>query len=185
MILQINFSGDKQSYLIMLTVGVVKETVLVGTLNIVMPTADVYTDGAQMYTFYRGNPYHPNCSIWDTEWNQILNATFDKLTVNETCLNGIPKEKLKYDHHLTWATLLLIPFLLNYIASWYAWYQTDKRKQFTWLACLVGLYPQLRAGIIIRELLRDQREDSPRRRSLNENSVKMRFSWRQCPTPSS
>ena len=152
-----------------------KETVLIGTLNIAMPTQDVFSDGAQMYKFYRGNPYHPSCEIWGREWNRILNHTYDNLTVNETCLDGIPKEQLKYDHHPTWATLLLIPFLLNYIASWYAWYQTDKRKQFTWLACLVGLYPQLRAGIIIRELLRDQKrgltEKKKFERELSENEV--------------
>ena len=159
----------------MTTAGVMKETVLIGTLNIAIPTSDVYSDGVQIYRFYRGNPYHPNCETWDTEMNQILNATFDKLTINETCFDGIPKEKLEYDHHPIWATLLLIPFLLNYTASWYAWYQLDNRKQFTWLACLVGLYPQLRAGIVIRELWRDPKkglaEKKKFERELSENEV--------------
>ena len=159
----------------MTTAGVVKETVLIGTLNIVLPTADVYSDGALVYTLYRGNPYHPNCNIWDTVPNPILNKTFDVLTINKTCVDGIPEEQLEYDHHLTWATLLLIPFMLNYMASWYAWYQMDKRKQFTWLACLVGLYPQLRAVNIIRELWRDPKRGLSKKkkfeRDLSEKEV--------------
>ena len=51
--------------------------------------------------------------------------------------------------------MLLIPFVLNYMAGWYAWYQVDKRKKYTWPACLLGLYPQLRAANIIRELWRN------------------------------
>ena len=39
----------------------VKETLLLGTLNIGLPTSDVYSDGALMYEFYRGYPFHPDC----------------------------------------------------------------------------------------------------------------------------
>ena len=128
----------------------VKETFLIGTLNIGLPTADVYSDGALIYTLYRGFPYHPSCNWYNYDY--------------DTCMAGIPEEQLEYDHHLTWATMLLIPFLLNYFASWYAWYMIDKRKQITWLACLLNLYPQLRAATIIRELWRDPKRGLAKKR---------------------
>ena len=41
-----------------------------------------------------------------------------------------------------WAGLLLGPLLLNYALSWYAWFTYEKRKKTTWIAALVGFYPQ-------------------------------------------
>ena len=44
----------------MLSTGqLAKETFLVGTLKIGLPTADVYSDGALMYKLYKGYLYHP------------------------------------------------------------------------------------------------------------------------------
>ena len=124
-----------------------KETFLIGTLRIGLPTVDSYSDCALMYTLYRGHPYHPDCDIRDKD---------DKLaTVNETCLAGIPTEQMEYENHPTWATLLLVPFLMNYIAAWCFWYKIDSRKRFTWIACALGLYAQLRAANIIREVWKD------------------------------
>ena len=40
----------------------VKETLLMGTMNIGLPTFDVYTDGALLHQLYRGYPFHPNCT---------------------------------------------------------------------------------------------------------------------------
>ena len=59
--------------------------------------------------------------------------------------------------------------MLNYIASWYAWYQIDKRKQITWLSCLVGLYPQLRAVNIIRELWRDPKRGLSKKKKFEQD----------------
>ena len=69
----------------------------------------------------------------------------------------IPTEEVEYESHPTWATMLLVPFLLNYFASWFTWYRIDKRKKITWLACLFNVYPQLRAASVIRELWRDSK----------------------------
>ena len=75
--------------------------------------------------------------------------------------------------------MLVVPFLLNYIASWYTWYRIAqrKRKKFTWLACLMGLYPQLRAANIIRELWRD-----PRRGTRRGIAKKKKFDRELCET---
>ena len=119
-----------------------------------MPTADVYSDGALIYTLYRGYPSHPSCTIPDPQTHPDL-MDHEKDTF-KTCLDGIPKGQLQYEYHPTWATMLIIPFLLNYFVAWYVWFQVDKRKHFTWLACFLGLYPQFRAAMIIREIWRDR-----------------------------
>ena len=128
-----------------------RETFLIGALKIVLPTVDVYSDGATIIQLYRGWSYNPNCNMkYESE---IVNATEYEACLTDT---GIPREELHYDHHPTWATMLLVPFLLNYIMGWYRWYKIDKKKKrFTWLACLLGLYPQLRAVNVIRTIWRD------------------------------
>ena len=106
-----------------------------------------------MYTLYTGFPNHPDCDdVVDTQL--------------KTCLDGIPEEQLQYDYHPFWATMLLVPFLLNYFASWYAWYRVDKKKQITWLACVFNLYPQLRAASIIRDMWNDPKRGLSRKRKF-------------------
>ena len=51
--------------------------------------------------------------------------------------------------HPKWATLLLVPFLVNYTLSWITWFRTEKQKKFSWIAALLGCYPQLVAARII------------------------------------
>merc|ERR1719341_1914896 len=65
--------------------------------------------------------------------------------------------------------MLLVPFLLNFMAGWYTWYKVDKKKKFTWLACLLGLYPQLRAANIIRELWRNPRRGLAKKRKFERD----------------
>ena len=61
------------------------ETLIIGTFNIALPTADVGTDGNLIYTLFRGFPFHPDC---------ILASV-----INETCLGEIPEEKWQYESH--------------------------------------------------------------------------------------
>ena len=44
------------------TVQLVKESFLIGTLKIGLPTADVGSDGALIYNLYGGFSHHPNCT---------------------------------------------------------------------------------------------------------------------------
>ena len=90
----------------MAEVNPMKETFLLGSLNVALPTVDVYSD--------------------------IALAT-----------------KLYYYGHPKWASLLLGPFLVNYTLAWIAWITTEKKKKFTWMAALLGCYPQLVAARII------------------------------------
>jgi len=127
-----------------------------GTLNIGLPTSDVGTDGALIYTLFGGFPYHPSC-----------NETYEILD----CLAGIPEEELEYEFHPTWTTMLFVPFLLNYISSWFTWYRIDKRKKITWLACLFNVYPQLRAASVIRELWRDPKKGVAKKKKFERDGT--------------
>ena len=87
----------------MLSTGqLVRETVLMGTLNVGLPTVDVYTDGVQIFKFYRGYAYHPSCWPMDEHNFTIF---------NETCFGQMPREEVEYENHPIWATMLLVPFL--------------------------------------------------------------------------
>ena len=109
-----------------------KETLLMGSLQVVLPTSDVYTDL----------------------------ALTTKLYVNK---------------HYFWASSLLVPFLANYILSWTAWFNSEKQKKFTWIAALLGCYPQLVAARIIwlfwTQPKKGVREKKHLERNLMENEI--------------
>ena len=113
-------------------VNPIKETFLLGSLNVALPTADVYSDLA--------------------------------LTT-----------KLFYNNHPNWASLLLVPFLVNYTLCWIAWFTTEKQKKFTWIAALLGCYPQLVAARIIwlfwTQPARGVKEKKHLERNLMENEI--------------
>ena len=48
----------------------VKETFLIGGLNIVLPTSDVYSDGTLIYEYNTGYDYHEDCDCVVRQWNQ-------------------------------------------------------------------------------------------------------------------
>ena len=147
----------------------IKESFLIGTLNIGLPTADVYSDVDLMYTLYTGVPTHPRCETWaqPEDPNALSNIT---LTIDQICLSNIPEEELTYENQPIWATWLLVPILLNYIAGWWAWYRADKKKNRTWLACLLGVYPQLRAASIIKELWKDPMRGQAKKRKFDRGT---------------
>ena len=147
----------------------IKESFLIGTLNIGLPTADVYSDVDLMYTLYTGVPTHPRCETWDQpeDPNALSNIT---LTIDQICLSNILEEELTYENQPIWATWLLVPILLNYIAGWWAWYRADKKKNRTWLACLLGVYPQLRAASIIKELWKDPMQGQAMKRKFDRGT---------------
>ena len=116
----------------MADVNPLKETLLMGSLQVVLPTGDVYSDLA--------------------------------LTTN-----------LFYNNHPNWASLLLGPFLVNYTLCWIAWFTTEKQKKFTWIAALLGCYPQLVAARIIwlfwTQPQKGMREKKHLERNLMEHEI--------------
>ena len=77
--------------------------------------------------------------------------------------------------HPKWASLLLVPFLVNYTLCWIAWFTTEKQKKFTWIAALLGCYPQLVAARIIwlfwTQPKKGVREKKHLERNLMENEI--------------
>ena len=72
----------------------IKETFLIGTLNIVLPTSDVYSDGTLIYEYYTGYDYHEDCErLFDNGTKR------DQLSINDTCLAGMPREQLLHESH--------------------------------------------------------------------------------------
>ena len=90
-------------------------TVLV--LNIFLPTLDTYSDISLVTKLYIGAD--------GGEWNR------------ET-------QDWEYGHHShpVFASVLLVPFLLNYVACWYAFYREARYKKYTFIFPLLNLYPQ-------------------------------------------
>ena len=89
-------------------------TVLV--LNIFLPTLDTYTDISlvtKLYNGAEGENYNR-----ETGW--------------------------EYGHFSrpVYASVLLVPFLLNYVACWYTFYREARYKKYTFIFPLLNLYPQ-------------------------------------------
>ena len=108
-----------------------KETLLMGSFHVILPTGDVYTDLA------------------------LTTKLFHK--------------------HPIWASSLLVPFLINYTLSWIAWFNSEKQKKFTWIAALLGCYPQLVAARIIwlfwTQPQKGMREKKHLERNLMEHEI--------------
>ena len=83
--------------------------------------------------------------------------------------------KLYYYGHPKWASLLLVPFLVNYTLCWIAWFTTEKQRKFTWIATLPGCYPQLVAARIIwlfwTQPMKGMREKKHFERNLMEHEI--------------
>ena len=47
-----------------------------------------------------------------------------------------------YNPHPVYASVLLVPFLLNYVACWYTFYREARYKKYTFIFPLLNLYPQ-------------------------------------------
>ena len=98
-----------------------RETILIGTMNIGLPTADVITDGTFMYELYRG-PHHPNCDF-------SLN-----MTTYQACLEK--EQQLLYDVTLASITFLQAPD--QYQIEEKNTIPTQKMAHFNSLVCLVN-----------------------------------------------
>ena len=83
-------------------------------LSIVLPTMDTFSDINLVVKMYLGIQY---CDDWDDDWK---------------CL----------EDHLTNATIMLIPFLLNYIVCFITFFRKEKNKKLTIIFALLNIYPQ-------------------------------------------
>ena len=82
-------------------------------LNIFLPTLDTYSDISLVTKLYNGAP----------KWKWINDGS-----------EIVP--------HPVYASVLLVPFLLNYVACWYTFYREARYKKYTFIFPLLNLYPQ-------------------------------------------
>ena len=94
-------------------------TVLV--LNIFLPTLDTYTDIILVTKLYNGAPVGGD---WNTDGRWV------------------PDYEGDIGSHPVYASVLLVPFLLNYVACWYTFYREARYKKYTFIFPLLNLYPQ-------------------------------------------
>ena len=99
-------------------------TVLV--LNIFLPTLDTYTDISLVTKLYNGTM---------VLYNRGTKRNREKMTY-------VPDYESEIVSHPVYASVLLVPFLLNYVACWYAFYREARYKKYTFIFPLLNLYPQ-------------------------------------------
>ena len=87
----------------MVEVNPLKETLLLGVLNVGLPTFDVYSDLGLTYKLYKSTVTIPP--------GTRLNSTYYTTTALTEDVS-----------HPIYATSLLIVFLINYALGWRAWY---------------------------------------------------------------
>ena len=99
-------------------------------LNMFLPTLDTFTDINLVTKLYIG------AEGWVAQ------------CVNDTC-ERVPNG-VHYSHPVH-ASLLLLPFLLNYLICWYSFYREEKYKIYTFIFPLLNLYPQFGTTNILIE----------------------------------
>ena len=142
----------------------IKEILILSVFNVLLPSADVYSDFYQSGRLYVGYLYHPNLVWWCPDgdrWdNQIAYA----------CIEARRKHMdFRVIRFPGWAGLLIAPFLINYILCWIAWNRLEKQKGQTWIAPLFGCYPQLIAARTIHLLWTQPSEGMRQKRHLERN----------------
>ena len=108
-------------------------------LNILLPTADVYTDinlAVKLYTLPPGCKDYPSI---DNKYSMIYEECRESPVT--FCSNNENREHCIFHSYL--ATVLLMPCLLNYIVCFYTFFRlTTNRKRYTFIFPLLNLYPQ-------------------------------------------
>merc|ERR1711971_458100 len=128
-----------------------------------------------MINFYVGSRRNPYC-----DENKIGYHRWSAERFNCYYNDSIPTSDVIYTPHYSWGTMMLLPFLLNYLICWYVWAATEKRKAITWVAALLSFYPQYVACKIIYQIWWSmQREGSRRKGSWSEISSNLKCSSRQ------
>ena len=70
--------------------------------------------------------------------------TFTDINLVTKLYNGAEGRDWEPGHHShpVYASVLLVPFLLNYVACWYTFYREARYKKYTFIFPLLNLYPQ-------------------------------------------
>ena len=116
-------------------------------LNILLPTADIYTDINLAVKLYTPPTQPPNCKYYSSRYDgDRLRGIYNECRENPKtfCSKEENQEHCWfYNPYSKMATFLLMPFLLNYIVCFYTFFRlTTNRKRYTFIFPLLNLYPQ-------------------------------------------
>ena len=150
-------------------VNPLKESLLLGVLNVGLPTFDVYSDLGLTVKLYKSTVTIPP--------GTYLNGTWTETTVVQDV------------SHPIYALSLLIPFMINYVLGWRAWYYGDlkksinsQRKKFTWIFALLGCYPQLVSSRIIYIFWKQPKKALKKKKHLERNVMENEIFTEAVPT---
>lgn len=96
--------------------------------------------------------------------------------------DSIPTSDLIYTPHYGWGTLMLLPFLLNYLICWYIWATNDMSKLVSWVAPLLSFYPQYVALKIIFLIWANPQKSLEKKRLLERNITQMETFYEAVPS---
>ena len=120
----------------------VKTILIILALNILLPTADVFTDIILVVKLYTPPPA---CEYYYSDRDgERLRGIYEKCKKDPVtfCSKDENREHCVFSHPKM-ATVLLMPFLLNYIVCFYTFFRlTTNRKRYTFIFPLLNLYPQ-------------------------------------------
>ena len=141
----------------------------------------MYSDLGLIVNFYFGSRHNPYCDekypykLYDdteqygTHFEQDL--TIRKNRINCYYDDNVMTSNVTFISHYGWGTMMLLPFLLNYLICWYAWLTTDKRKAVTWVAAVLNCYPQYAACKIIWQIWVNPRKGLQKKRHFERNLI--------------
>ena len=101
----------------------IKVTVVLSLFYVALPSVDMYSDIAVMLNFYVGSRINPYCdenkigeiklveSNWWSGWKYWYSAE----RINCYYDDRVPTSDVIYTPHYGWGTMMLLPFLLNYL----------------------------------------------------------------------
>ena len=115
-------------------------------LNILLPSADVLTDINLVVKLYKAPPGYVCYYNHEMRYNDgvIQGGMYEKCREDAVrfCSEEENRQHCVSSHYKT-ATVLLTPFLLNYIVCFYTFFRlTTDRKRYLFIFPLLNLYPQ-------------------------------------------
>ena len=100
--------------------------------NLILPTLDTATDINLVYKLYRGVRYWEEC--WRGKcWRDPVKSCSNYYENQHFC---------RFTSHPLMATVMLVPFLLNYLVCFISFLRKEKKRKYTLIFALINLYPQ-------------------------------------------
>ena len=111
-------------------------------LNLLLPTADIVTDLKLAVKLYTPSP---GCEYYSWHKGERLRGIYEECLEDPVyfCSHEENRQHCMFFDYTNMATVLLMPFLLNYIVCFYTFLRlTTHKKKYLFLFPLLSLYPQ-------------------------------------------